>query len=695
MDEQPVQDEPGSGPLPGPADALGDDPDAYWAWIDAQVAKDPGPGEDEQDWAAYCAWLDAEEAAGRDPVPPEPDTDMVGVSISLGDAAGFDPALLAAMIGPDGLGGESLGPQFAQHAPADTLPPGPVLAALTEQAVSDMTRLTDDQLIGTLRGSVRLENREGWKQQLLIAEFARRREAAKDEETAAAGGRLHCRSGEFPGEELAAELLIGPLTAGARIQTAQDITGRLPATLAGMADGLIDTYRAAIIAGHTHFLNDPDIAKADEILARFALGRRVGSLARKAAALEMKLAPEAVKARKERAKRDFQRVEARREESGNASLAGREMDIADVIASKAHIDALAAKLRAAGIAGTLDALRVRVLAELTQGRNPLDLINPDAAAPASGGGIRPAGNPDATPAGNPDSTPAGTPDAAPATSPDAPAVNPDSAGSKQSGGDDLGVLHRWGPGDDGYEEDPDGAGSTPRRDPAPVPAQVNLLIPAGTWLGWSTAPGQAAGWGLLDRQEIADLLRAAARHPKTRWCATLIGPDGTAVAHACARGQHPWLADIPPPPSGTPPNLQSPPCPDGTDGPDPPQLAQLAEIIARLGLTFRPIAKGGCHHADAEDHYTPSRSLRHLVRSRTERCDAPGCQAQAINADLDHTIEYPAGLTCQCNLGPKCRRHHRCKQSPGWKLEQTEPGVLRWTLPSGRVHTTRPTVYDV
>ena len=53
----------------------------------------------------------------------------------------------------------------------------------------------------------------------------------------------------------------------------------------------------------------------------------------------MKLAPEAVRARKELAKRLDQRVETRREESGNASLSGRELDTTDVMASKAYIDA--------------------------------------------------------------------------------------------------------------------------------------------------------------------------------------------------------------------------------------------------------------------------------------------------------------------------------------------------------------------
>jgi hypothetical protein len=44
-------------------------------------------------------------------------------------------------------------------------------------------------------------------------------------------------------------------------------------------------------------------------------------------------------------------------------------------------------------------------------------------------------------------------------------------------------------------------------------------------------------------------------------------------------------------------------------------------------------------------------------------------------------------------LSPKCRRHHRAKRAPGWKVEQPQPGVTRWTLPNGRTHTTNPTIY--
>jgi hypothetical protein len=55
---------------------------------------------------------------------------------------------------------------------------------------------------------------------------------------------------------------------------------------------------------------------------------------------------------------------------------------------------------------------------------------------------------------------------------------------------------------------------------------------------------------------------------------------------------------------------------------------------------------------------------------------------------------------CQPHQSHRCadrhgrlRRHQRCKQAEGWRLEQPEPGVLIWHTPSGRTYTTTPTRY--
>ena len=620
----------------------------------------PGDLGDDFDLDAHIDWLVGEIDAGRQQVPPERDVEGPALSLSLGDASDLDPALLAAMCGPDGpgagavsgqvadsgaAGGRAAGRAYRQYEPADVLRPGPVLAALTAQAVDRPGRLTDDELIGSLQAARRLANLADYQQTVVIAEFARRRQA-QFEAAQSRGKPVGCRDGEFPGEELAIELTETLAYAGTRIDTATELATRLPRTLAGMADGLIDLGKAMTIALHTRSLADADAACADEVLAAAAPGKRLDQLARKAAALEMRLAPEAVRARKELARQRGQRVEARREESGNASLAGRELDTADVIASKAHIDAIALRLRDSGLLdGSLDHLRALALTDLTQGRDPLDRIGmPQATDPGDARATGAHARPDTPPA--PVQT---VPSPGPRHHPLAAATEP-------------GDERRWG-------------GPGRPSGPAPLPALVNLLVPAATLLGWGTAPGQAAGWGVLDADETRSLVAAAARHPRTRWCVTVTAPDGTAVAHGCASGRHPWAQPGPAPPSS--------------------RSRHLSDLLRSLNLTLEPVARDTCDHRHAESRYVPSRKLRHLIRARSQTCTAPGCNAQAVFCDLDHTVPYPAGPTDQCNVNPKCRRHHRVKQAPGWHATQPEPDTSAWTTPSGRVHATAPTVYDL
>ena len=328
------------------------------------------------DWttAAPAVLAVAAEACAR--VPDEWEIEGPGISLSLGDAADLDPELLAAMLGPDGLGGQALGPQFGQDHAADALRPGPILAALTEQAVAGAATLTDDQLTGALQAARRLEARAQWQQTTLVAEYARRR-AAQAAEAKARGIPKGRRPGEFPDDELASELLITRNQAAGRIEADLELTARLPRTYAGMANGTITAGRADTIAAATGFLSDEDAARADEILAAAAPGLRVDQLGRKAAALEMKLDPEAARIRKEHAKSTRQRVELRRELSGNASIAGRELDTATALACKANIDAIAVRLRNHGhLDGTLSSIKALVLTELLQSRDPIGLIHP-------------------------------------------------------------------------------------------------------------------------------------------------------------------------------------------------------------------------------------------------------------------------------------------------------------------------------
>jgi Domain of unknown function (DUF222) len=213
-----------------------------------------------------------------------------------------------------------------------------------------------------------------------------------------------------------------------------------------------------------------------------------------------------------------------------------------------------------------------------------------------------------------------------------------------------------GPGGNG------GPGHSPGATGPSLAALVTITVPLATRQGRSGTPGEAAGFGLVDGDDARDLLAAAGRHPATRWCLTALNPDGTAAAHGCLSGRRP--------PSTGPPGS--------------------------LNVTMTPVARGPCDHLQAEVGYHPSRKLAHLIRARSATCTAPGCRRPAVRCDLDHTVPWDeGGLTCECDLAPLCRHHHRCKQAEGWHLEQPEPGVLMWRTPSGRRYTTTPTEYPM
>jgi hypothetical protein len=362
------------------------------------------------------------------------------------------------------------------------------------------------------------------------------------------------------------------------------------------------------------------------------------------------------------------------------------------------------------MAGSLRDLRVLALLDRACGRNPLDRLTrlgDSTGGDASEGEAGPAGAGHGGPAGfdgHPDQD-NGSRDGEYGSCRDG-----DEDGCSRDGEDDVECDDDDDDDDDdnGYrdeddgEDGPGGGGPGSPSDPggpggggvpAPLPALINLLVPAGNIFGWSGAAAEAGTWGLLDPAQTRAVVAAASRHPRTRWCITVTGPDGTAVAHGCARGQHRWTPPGRDGPARTR-DAHAPPGPPGASGPDEHQQAQLAELLRALNVTLTPIAKATCDHRQREDRYTPSRALRHLVQARTDRCVAPGCGTHAVGCDVDHTIAWPAGPTDQCNLSPPCRHHHRMKQAPGWKLEQTSPGVMRWTAPSGRTYTTTPTVYE-
>ncbi|GAA3767602.1 hypothetical protein GCM10022240_19980 [Microbacterium kribbense] len=91
------------------------------------------------------------------------------------------------------------------------------------------------------------------------------------------------------------------------------------------------------------------------------------------------------------------------------------------------------------------------------------------------------------------------------------------------------------------------------------------------------------------------------------------------------------------------------------------------------------------------DRYRPSKRQRLFLQVRDVQCRFPGCRRPAQKCDIDHTRGHAdGGPTGLCNLAHLCTRHHTLKHDTDWTVQQLPGGILIWTAPTGRTHTTRP-----
>jgi Domain of unknown function (DUF222) len=590
---------------------------------------------------------------------------------------------------------------FAAGGVADELAPGPVLAGLAGDAwTAGLGRLSDDELIGVLRAARRLASWSAAMELAAVTDLATRREAES-------AGEGSCAPGEHIGDEIAAALTLTARAADVLLDLATALR-RLPATMAALAAGRIDRYRATVIADELAGLGDEHAAVVEQEVLDHAPDQTTGQLRAAARRAVLAADPAAARERKERAVRDA-RVERWDEHAGTAALAGRDLPTADVLAADHNLSALAGSLRRAGVSGTMDQLRARAYLALLTGQ-PLTALTGrgtplgDRWTGTGAGGSCPGG-----------SCPGGScPDG---SCPGGPYPGGSGHGGSWSGGSSPDGS--W-PGEYGHGEPGPGELSSGTCGHGPLGA-VNLTMPLATWFGLSDAPGHAAGYGPLDASDSRDLADRLAGQTGSRWCITLTGEDGRPVAHGCARtGPAPSGRSRPPPrrpprgggspgrsprSGGSPRRTATPPdwpadvnrwptdvnrCPTDVNR----WPADVTEWLA--GIAVSRLETGDCRHLRESSSYRPPPRLRHLVMIRQPTCSFPGCRRPAIRCDEDHTLPYDqGGRTCECNLAPLCRRHHRAKQARGWQLTQPEPGTMVWITPSGRSYATGPAVYPV
>jgi hypothetical protein len=531
---------------------------------------------------------------------------------------------------------------FEAGGPADIMAPCSVLAELTGQALeAGLERLSDDELVGVMRAARRVASWQAAVELAAVDELAARR--AKERHDAGP------RPAERASAEIAVALTLTARSADALTELASGLA-KLQDVATALTRGEIDVARATVFVDELSalpWLQASMIASRHLMIAGDLTTSQLRSLLRRAV---LAADPAADRRRQREARRDAQ-VQAWTEMSGNAAIAGRELPASRALLADKHISALAKSLKAAGMPGTLDQVRAEVFLALLSGQSPESLL---AAGLADSPGTREAGI----------------------------------AGADGAGGAGGGSQPHAGP-----------SASAGLSWPAGPLGTVHLTVPLSTWLGVINNPGDIAGHGPADAWTCRELADSMIGRSGTRYCLSVTTPDGHPLGHACT--------SVPPPTPATgsagpaPPGPAPGPEPSGLAGPvSPHQVGRRmlpGDVAAWIsGLAVEWLEAGTCNHSRQTQGYRPGKFLDHLIKVRNSTCTAPGCRRAAQQCDLDHLIPYDqGGLTCECNLHPQCRRHHRCKGSAGWQVEMPEPGVLAWRLPHGRSYMTRAEAYPV
>jgi len=593
--------------------------------------------------------------------------------------------VLAPRPAPWTPGGEPDPAAFATGGLFDTALPGSQLGqALASVTAFGHAELDESELLGVLRG---------WQRQVSYAQ------AELAAATIALAGRRTAgssRAAEHLADEVAVELTLTGRSAGRLLDVVCGLR-RLAEVHHALLSGAIDWARACVFVAELAVLDDDAAQEIAGKLAGLAAGWTTGQLRTALVREVLAVDPSAAERRKHAARRDC-RVEVWGEPSGNAALAGRELRPAHVIAIDRQLTGFAAWLKSCGVSGTVDQLRALAYTTLLSGRELAAILD----------------DPSCWPPGDPDTSETSTSAAGSADSPssdgrcatdgdftqrDAAADVFGSDGGRATAGDSSGRARAGLGADDGSnragapgcgsraldgdgsrgttsagrDRDHDRSASDASRgqdlvdrgrggDWPRVTGTIHLTMPVSAWLGGGE-PGEVAGHGPVDAASCRELAGLLARDPRTRWCLTVTGAGGLAAGHACAgRGRGPAAGE--------------------------PVIGWAAGLRGRLQI----LQAGTCGHDRRSPGYAPPADLRHLIEIRQRTCAAPGCRRAAGRCDLDHTRPYDqGGRTCECNLAPLCRRHHRAKQAPGWQLTQRQPGVMTWRLPSGRVcQTTGP-----
>jgi hypothetical protein len=477
--------------------------------------------------------------------PPSPGNPRPRDGWPLGAGAAGAPAV---------LGAEGLERGFREGGVLDELPAGITLAGFADDACQRIGDLDDNSLIGVLRAWRRVTSWAQARELAMVAELARRR-PADGTPPAAAPGQFPHQISEFAASEAGLALTLTAMAANNEFALAMDLTDR-PAIAAALESGQIDLSRARIMISMICPLEPAHADAVEAAVLPQAPGLTTGELRAALQRAILAVDPDAARRRREEAQKDA-RVEHWADPEGTATLAGRYLPPAEVLAADKRLCAIAEAWKKQGAQGGMDLLRAHVYLALLLG-HPITTPPPGLLLPAdspvqapssdpsgspgspssprqwaddsaSGSGLSGAPGPSGDPAPQSASIPARGPDPSPGQAADPTTSEPGPAGSTASGPGAAGSTAS-GPG-------PAGLMPTGPHQPAvgvplpPLTGQVNLTIPMVTLLGLADRPGEAAGYGPLHADIARRLADGMATNRTTRWGVIITNQDGQAMGY--------------------------------------------------------------------------------------------------------------------------------------------------------------------
>lgn len=403
-----------------------------------------------------------------------------------------------------GLAGGGCGEGFAEGGMLDQAAPSVMLAGLAEEAYQQRGSLDDDRVGGLARAYRRLAAQAQARELALIAELARRR--PQPGTPAAEDGGLPEQVSEFLADEVAVLLTLTSRAANGQVGLALGLAAhwRIAAALEA---GRIDVPKALVLLDMLEPASEATAAAVEAVLLPIASGLTTAQLRAWVTRLLLDLDPAAARRRRETALRQAH-VACWNDPEGTATLAGRYLPPAQVLAADRRLCAIATAWKKQGAVAGMDLLRAHAYLALLLGHDtttpPPSLLIPE--QPLA---------PEQPPVPRQTSAPDQTSDPEQAPSPEQP-PDPDQASSPEP------------------EPEPGpataGGGGPVFPPPLWLTGTVNLTVPLETLLGLADRPGEVVGFGPLHADTARELATSMSAHRATRWNVIITDPSGRAMS---------------------------------------------------------------------------------------------------------------------------------------------------------------------